>query len=559
MPADATWFGPPERPLAGWLHVPDGGRARGAVVLCPPLGLEYVTSHRAMRLAAELLAGRGFVALRFDYDGTGDSAGDPDEPGRVAALLASIGAAVEEVRAVAAGAPLALAGLRMGAVLAATWSAEDDAGGNPPAALVLWDAPRSGRAFLRQQRSLGLLVGGRDLGDGAVDAPGFHVSADTAADLRRLDLTALPAPRVPQVLVLSRPGEDGGSWPAGAGVARDVVEGMPAMLDVPSPHSLVATAAVERLVGWLDGVLPADVVDLSVRTTAEAVVGDGVVERHVRVGPFALPGVETAPASAPPAERAVLLLNNAAENHIGPVRLWTELARAWAGRGVRSVRFDLPGVGDSAARPGEPEDLIYTAYETQDVLDVVASGAVGADPVLVGLCSGAHLALRVGAALPASSVVAVNIATTLPIAPRPVGPGFDLELPRGWPRRVLRAVGLGAAGRSVMRRLEAATTSSARRWWRLLVAAGVVVSPARGLQALAGRDVTLVCGPEDAAGYLTRGRHDLDRARAAGLEFVAVEDLDHVPMPLRQRQALKALLSEQVLRRVAPGVPVAGR
>lgn len=553
MPAEATWFGPPDRPLAGWLHVPDDGRARAGVVVCPPLGLEYVPSHRAMRLTAEMLADRGFVALRIDYDGTGDSAGGPDDPDRVASLLASIGHAVAEVRAVTPGAPVALIGLRMGATLAAAWATSEAAVALLPTALVLWDPCRSGRTFLRQQRSLGLLAGCHDPGDGGIDAPGFHYTPAAVADLGRLDLAAVPEVPVAHVLVLSRPEATGTPLlPAMAGADRDTVTGMPEMLDVPSPSALVATAAVERIVGWLDDTLPTSTVAVRARGRAEALVAPAVVERHLRVGPLGLAAVETRPATGTPRPRTVLLLNNAAEHHIGPVRIWTELARAWAAEGVRSLRFDLPGIGDSPTRPGEVDDLIYTPYDREDVLDVVSTGVVGAGPVLVGLCSGAHLALRTWPLLPGASAVAVNIGTTLPIEPRQVGPGFDLEVPRGWPRRVLRAIGVSAAGRDLMRRVEAATTGSTGLWWRLLVAARVVVSPGRGLPQVAGPEVTLICGPEDSIGYLTRGRRDLDRARAGGLEFVAVEDLDHVPMPRRQRLLLEDMLTRHVLRRVPP-------
>ena len=38
--ADPLWFGPVERPLFGWFHVPAGGRARSGGVLCPPIGDE---------------------------------------------------------------------------------------------------------------------------------------------------------------------------------------------------------------------------------------------------------------------------------------------------------------------------------------------------------------------------------------------------------------------------------------------------------------------------------------------------------------------------------------
>ncbi|HKR77730.1 MAG TPA: alpha/beta fold hydrolase [Rhodanobacter sp.] len=48
----------------------------GAVLLCPPFGQEYARTHRLYRQLASQLASRGYPCLRFDYYGSGDSAGD---------------------------------------------------------------------------------------------------------------------------------------------------------------------------------------------------------------------------------------------------------------------------------------------------------------------------------------------------------------------------------------------------------------------------------------------------------------------------------------------------
>ena len=89
------FFGAQERPLFGAYHPPLAARAREAgVVLCSPFGHEALHAHRAERHLAERLARVWFPALRFDYDATGDSAGDDRAGGRVAAWRASIVTAV---------------------------------------------------------------------------------------------------------------------------------------------------------------------------------------------------------------------------------------------------------------------------------------------------------------------------------------------------------------------------------------------------------------------------------------------------------------------------------
>jgi hypothetical protein len=55
------------------------GAARAAVLLCPPLGQDLVRSHRIYRQLSETLATRGIASLRFDYFGSGDSAGSAIE------------------------------------------------------------------------------------------------------------------------------------------------------------------------------------------------------------------------------------------------------------------------------------------------------------------------------------------------------------------------------------------------------------------------------------------------------------------------------------------------
>ena len=122
MTATPLWFGPSERPLFGWVHVPEDARARGAVVLCPPLARELTSTQNCYRLLAEALAGVGMLAVRFDYDGTGDSAGGDRDPHRVESWLTSIAHAVDLARACGPQA-VSLVGMRVGGLLAAVEAA----------------------------------------------------------------------------------------------------------------------------------------------------------------------------------------------------------------------------------------------------------------------------------------------------------------------------------------------------------------------------------------------------------------------------------------------------
>jgi dienelactone hydrolase len=69
--------------LFGIHHAPpDGERPAHGIVLCHPVAHEYMAAYRTLRIVARELALRGFDVLRFDHQGTGDSAGDLDEGSR---------------------------------------------------------------------------------------------------------------------------------------------------------------------------------------------------------------------------------------------------------------------------------------------------------------------------------------------------------------------------------------------------------------------------------------------------------------------------------------------
>ncbi|MCU1282082.1 MAG: alpha/beta hydrolase, partial [bacterium] len=122
---DALYFGPDDRPLFGWLHRTAASSSIG-LVICNPFGFESVCAHRSLRHLAAAAAAAGIPAIRFDYDGTGDSAGDDRDPARVAAWLASIGHAAAELRRQTGVERVVLAGVRLGALLATLAAVERD-------------------------------------------------------------------------------------------------------------------------------------------------------------------------------------------------------------------------------------------------------------------------------------------------------------------------------------------------------------------------------------------------------------------------------------------------
>ncbi len=444
------FFGPAARPLFGWYHAP-AGRARGeAVVLCPSLGPEYMVGHRMVRTLAERLSADGFAVLRFDWPGTGDSAGDAGDPDCPTAALAdwyaALDHAVGRARAWSGAARVTVVGLRAGAALAAAALATGPALG--VTRLVLWWPPSSGRQFLREQRARHAMAGldhdgyappdgDTALAEGSVEFDGFVFGPRLAHELGALSFAAMEgAPPVADALVLA-PDQGAGGPAAGALAASGIrvetrrVPGHDVMRES-ALKAVLPDAALHEIAGWLaeraDAASPApDVIGVRVTDLAgsDEISGattaaiDGAREECVRFGDDArVAGVLTTPAAAPdPAARPhppVLLLHTGANHRVGPNRMWPVWARRWARDGVTTLRFDPAGLGDTPALPGTAGDLLE-AYTDGRAAEVAAAAAylcerTGADRVvLVGICSGAYYAVRAAAAgLPVARVIAAN-------------------------------------------------------------------------------------------------------------------------------------------------------
>ena len=112
------YFGRPDKLLFACYHEPPLERRRQcAVVVCQPVGHEYINSHRALRQLASRLCDAGFPVLRFDYYGCGDSSRNAEE-GRIPQWLEDISTAISEVRRRAGAVQNCLIGLRVGGALA---------------------------------------------------------------------------------------------------------------------------------------------------------------------------------------------------------------------------------------------------------------------------------------------------------------------------------------------------------------------------------------------------------------------------------------------------------
>lgn len=200
------FFGSSDRALYGVYNPPKArGRTQSGVVLCAPFGMEYMRSHRAFRQLTSLLNREGHHVLRFDYFGTGDSAGSGEE-GSVEQWSRDVDTAIDELRDTTSLDRVSLVGLRFGGLLAAGVAARR----KDLDRVVLWDPVVRGEQYVREMLvSEGALSANGAGGPisavkGTVGIAGFPLTERLRAEMETVDLTRMDASAARElVLVVS--------------------------------------------------------------------------------------------------------------------------------------------------------------------------------------------------------------------------------------------------------------------------------------------------------------------------------------------------------------------
>jgi alpha-beta hydrolase superfamily lysophospholipase len=504
--------------------------ARAGVVICPPLGQEGVIAYRTLRLLADRLEARGVASVRYDPSGRGDSAPDTDPDAQVrsavraAALLRTTG--IERI---------AFVGLASAAVVAAAAATEDDG-------LVVWDAPDSGRAWLRRQRALAsITVEGERVVDGVESIIGMDLAEDEAAALSALRFT----PRTGATLALVRPG---GRVPKALGdVASAEAPGSAELLDRTSVHARIPDDALDAVVAWVDTWAPTTTVPVTVPALEPLVdVDHRVSERVVLLGPERLFAIESVTSRQAPDAPVVVLHNGAAEHHVGSADYQVTLARKLARDGARVVRVDRRGTGESSVVRADERDYLFAQEWLDDQSAIVTALAAPTEQlVVVGMCAGAWIAGRAHEDAPR---LVVEISPN-DYRRRPALPGAYSD--------AVRAVDSPSPRRQWIRERYNVVVP---KWLRDRIARrdrpGGVLDHVKPLVAQ-GTDVVVIVADGDAELFdRLGGQRALRRfpvgGRGGGVELVHVVDGDHALFA----PAMRAVVIDEVRARVRAAFPV---
>jgi pimeloyl-ACP methyl ester carboxylesterase len=366
----------------------------GAVLLIPPFAEERKGTLPVFVQTARELAGRNIACLLFDFSGCGDSEGDfASTP--PATLEADCEAALAWISAAFPAVPLAVLGVRTGALLACRLAAKR----SDVTALMLW-SPVTGPDFLRQllqrrmvndmvaygkaQESRAALEARLQRGE-TVDLDGYAFSGAFYTWAHAL----LPQPVTAPALLIAG-GHDERTSAACASSSPAVTR---AELRYPPFWNTVGhvdlAALVSETASWL-----------SVRLSAAAAVS-AAIPALCTTAPFGeladLPAAQTVraifdtPAAAPAG--GVLFLHGWSGDRTGPHRLFTRFARQLAGQGYLCARPDFIGRGLSDGAASEASIARMTENAQTALNELRRRLPSGAPIAVAAICSGCKVAI----------------------------------------------------------------------------------------------------------------------------------------------------------------------
>ncbi|MCU1364350.1 MAG: Alpha/beta hydrolase family protein [Acidimicrobiaceae bacterium] len=412
----SLWFGNADKPLFGRLTTPIGEEARAGVLLSPPIGRESRQTRRALRSLAIYLAIDGYVSLRYDHYGTGDSSGSMDDEFD-RAWLEGVDQGVTFLRSLGISSVSAV-GIRMGATIVGAAASRFELG---LSSFVMWDPCESGRSYLRELNALGALR--QDVNTNALGVPTKMLEYSLSAEAsERLNQFARSEPTLSSVAertliivrddrAVSRKFRD--HWNSEQVEWATNSEQGP-MLEAQLPNTVPPTSTIAQIRSFLTAPPSLSTGYSQPIATLDAIVSKDPVTIPVRESLVELGAARMFGVIAEPVSEArgplLVMVNGVGEDHVGPARLWVELSRRWAGLGLRCIRFDLRELGESPWLPGQPDRPILDKTRAQDVGDAIraVNSNAPSKSVLIGFCNGAQLALEVALELKNRGVAAIN-------------------------------------------------------------------------------------------------------------------------------------------------------
>ncbi len=401
MTQQSFWIGREGGATFAHLHMPrktTEQRSTG-VIIVPSLGHEYTHGYRALRALACAAAAAGYFVIRPDLRGTGNST----EGARVGVetWLEDIERARSYLLQTRGLASVVLVGVRASALLVLE-SAQAEEG------IILWNPCSSGRTFIRELKVLGKIDPSAS-GRAVLESGGLVFDDPLQQAIEGLQVKDNQS-RTGHVLLVEKVDR-----PADVTLANSIRQRAASLQNATSdefvsafrePHNTrIPLKFIDSAVQWLFSKYPNvevlnPVVDESSALSTELPgVVPAVAESVLRIN--TLFAILT---HAVDSKSIVLMSNGGSAHHVGPNRLYVDLARTLSEQHIDCLRYDLANLGDSVDLQTQfesggvdptPEAITPYPDSASGDLQSILSWArqQGYSRILMaGLCAGAYAA-----------------------------------------------------------------------------------------------------------------------------------------------------------------------
>lgn len=428
---EPCYFGVEGKQLIGWVHSSQNCKSLDkCLVLCPPLGVEYMSTYRSYRYIADYFALAGITTMRFDYHGTGDSSGFNLNENRLPDWLDSIEQSCQYLKTKSGCSQIGLFGFRMGGTFATLMAEKVDA-----KFLILWSIFDQGKRFIREIRAMQLTSAIQEnQEENLLEAGGIVYWPETENAIREIDLLKY-TPKSANTLIIPRDDLTPNSKlrdhfkNRGLDVEQVELAGSADMLRDPY-FTIVPHESIYSIVKWVtslpnEGACSSSASSISMDdssrtgcalqvpavTPSSTHTNDfNIKEQFFRFGSnYSRFGISSYPVDDfNPTLPRVLILNSGATHRVGPSRLHVTLARQLCGHGFLVYRIDIPGLGDSYIDDSSQEHEEYIETSSEEIYAAISEIEVvhgKGKYIVAGLCSGAYFAFQAGLDLQKSNIV----------------------------------------------------------------------------------------------------------------------------------------------------------
>lgn len=402
--------------LLAWCHLPEQPTDH-AVLICPPVGHEFVNSYRGLRHLADGFAEKGVTTFRVEYQGVGDSSGLDTDPDRLDNWLKSIEQTVNFIKEKCNIQKISLLGLRMGATLASIVSNKIEIEN-----LMCWVPVVEGRRYIREMLALQKTGENADLDvdSTTLEGGGFLITRETMNEMLSISLTKI-TPNAKHVFLFNTddlpiPNQLIETWSnQNFQFTNLTLSGYADMMATPH-NSKVPSYAIEEITNqFLSTKFISNQLDknifynlknyrqtrfdcytyaTSAKESMDAGGGFPITEFLCQIPNTPLFGILSLPLLRDTESKPTVLLLNAGSVHrIGPNRNYIYITRQLLSLGFKVFRLDFLGIGDSIHPNLSKENNPYMPEALDNIKQTICylkDNYKTNDVILIGICSGAY-------------------------------------------------------------------------------------------------------------------------------------------------------------------------